>query len=579
MNRPPDPAASTDAADPADPADAGGAGGAPAPPPTVLPPAVEEGSGEEADPGSAPASGRGRLLRDNVGVAAGTALSRITGVVRLVALYVAVDASLRDAYLLANNTPNIIYELILGGVLTATLVPLFTDHLVRGDEEATSAVASVTLVALVVVTGLTFLGAPLLIALYGANTGRGVDPAVLRSVGTNLAFLFAPQVFFYGAMALFSALLNARKRYFAAACAPVLNNVFVSIVLFSVPVVISGRRDLDRAATDRSLRLLLGLGTTAGIVLMALVLVPALRRAGVRLHYRPDWRHPSVRKALTLSGWTIGYVVANQVAAQLVNVLAEPGTGNVTNYQAAFVFFQLPHGLLAVSLMTTFQPDLARSVSRGDQPEFAARMLLGLRLLGVVIVPAAVGYLVLSRAFVAGAGDTGFGGARVDMIGVARVLSGFALGLIGFSAYSFVLRGFYSLSDTRTPFLLNCLENALNIVFALLLVGRYGVVGLAWAYAAAYTVGAVLSLIVLMQRMPGFELRRLVDTYLRLLVAAAVMAAAVWLVARSIAGDSPTSVVVGLAVAVVAGIVVYAGSVLVLGVPELSAVTGRLRRR
>ncbi len=548
--------------------------------PTALAPEVEEGSGEEADPGTAPARGRSRLLRDNVGVAAGTALSRVTGVVRLVALYVAVDASLRDAYLLANNTPNIIYELILGGVLTATLVPLLTAHLLRGDDEATSAVVSTTLVALVAVTGLTFLGAPLLIALYGTNTGNNVDPAVLRSVGTNLAFLFAPQVFFYGAMAVGSALLNARNRFFAAACAPVLNNVFVSALLFSVPLLVTGRRDLDRAASDRALRLLLGLGTTAGIVLMALVLLPALRRAGVHIRFRPDWRHPSVRKALTLSGWTIGYVLVNQVAAQLVNVLAEPGTGNVTNYQAAFVFFQLPHGLLAVSLMTTFQPDLSRSASRGDRPAFATRMLLGLRLLGVVIVPAAVGYLVLARAYSVGAVETGLDTGRVDLVGVARVLSGFALGLIGFSAYMFVLRGFYALSDTRTPFLLNCFENGLNVVFALLLVGRYGVVGLACAYAAAYSVGAVVSLFVLMRRMPGFDARGLADTYVRLLAAAAVMAGVVWLVARAIAAGSATSVVVGLAAAVVVGIVVYGASVLALRVPARAGLSlASLRRR
>jgi putative peptidoglycan lipid II flippase len=535
------------------------------------PPAVEEG-GTDAQATTTPEGGGSRLVRDNLSVAAGTALSRVTGVIRLVALYVAVEASLRDAYLLANNTPNIIYELILGGVLTATLVPLFTTHLEQADEEATSAVVSVALLALLVLTGLTFATAPLLIALYGTNPGPGVDPDTLRAVGTNLSFLFAPQVLFYGLMAVGSSLLNARRRFFAAAWAPVLNNVVVITMLLSVPLVIDGDRTLDRAADDRSLRLLLGIGTTVGVATMALALWPALRRAGVRLRFRPDWRHPSVRRALTLSGWTIGYVVANQVAAQVVNVLAEPGSGDVSNYQVAFMFFQLPHGLLAVSLMTTFQPDLARAVARHDPETFNRRLLLGLRLLGLVIVPAAVGYLVLPRGFAAGAVDSGLIGGGTDAVGIAQILSAFALGLIGFSAYLFVLRGFYALGDTRTPFLLNCGENAVNIVVAVALVGRYGVEGLAWSYAVAYCVAAVVALAVLLRRMPGFDLRSLVDSYLRLAAAATVMGVAVAGV-MALAGDaSSTAVIAGAVAAIVVGAAVYGATVFGLGVPQAAGV-------
>lgn len=544
---------------------------------TVLPPQVEEGGSDEPAPR---AGGQPRLLRDNVSVAAGTALSRVTGVVRIIALYVAVDASLRDAYLLANNTPNIIYELILGGVLTATLVPLFTEHLVHHDDEATSAVASTTLVALVVVTAGAFAAAPLLIALYATNPGPGVDPDVLRSVGTNLAFLFAPQVFFYGAMALGSALLNSRRRFFAAAWAPVLNNVLVSAMLFSVPAIIGGQRDLPQAARDTSLRLVLGIGTTVGIVVMALSLLPALKRAGVRVRFRVDWRHPAVRRAMALSGWTIGYVIANQIAAQVVNVLARPGSGDVTNYATAFMFLQLPHGLLAVSLMTTFQPDLARTASIGDRLEFNRRLLLGLRLLNLAIVPAAVGYLVLTRAFTTGAVETGLSSGRIDAVGIARVLGGFALGLIGFSMYLFVLRGFYALQDTRTPFLLNCAKNVLNVVLAVVLVDRYGVVGLAVAYAASYSVAAIVSLAVLARRMPGFDLRGLGDSLGRTVAAAGVMGAAVWGVARGLAGPTETSVIVGLAVALIAGVAVYTGLVTALGVPRQAGFhPGHLLRR
>ena len=219
-------------------------------------PLDEADTPEDAAAASAPV-GR-RLLRDNLSVAAGTALSRVTGVARILALGFAVKESLADAYLLANNTPNIIYELILGGVLTATLVPMFTGHLEDGDDDATNAVVSTTVVALVALTLVTAAAAPLLIAMYGTNTGEGVDPDVFRSVGIRLSLLFAPQVLGYGLMAVGSALLNSRKRFFAAAWAPVLNNVIVT-AMFVVVGVLFGSRGVDYADGNTGLLLLLGL--------------------------------------------------------------------------------------------------------------------------------------------------------------------------------------------------------------------------------------------------------------------------------------------------------------------------------
>jgi putative peptidoglycan lipid II flippase len=215
----------------------------------------------------APTGGR-TLVRNNLSVASGTLLSRVTGLARTVLLVVVVRKSLGDVYLLANNTPNIIYELILGGVLTATLVPIFTEDMERGDDTATAAVVSTAIVALGVLTVLAALVAPLLIVLYGTNSASGVSHAQFLSVGIKLAVLFTPQVFFYGLMALWSAVLNARGRFFAAAWSPVLNNVLVIGVLiatwklYSTPSIADGAHHLH-------LVVFLGLGTTAGIAVMA----------------------------------------------------------------------------------------------------------------------------------------------------------------------------------------------------------------------------------------------------------------------------------------------------------------------
>lgn len=182
-------------------------------------PTVADAVGDAAsDPGSE--SGGRRMLRNNVVVASGTLVSRATGLVRTSLILITLGQGLNDAYVNANNTPNMIYELILGGVLTATLVPLFTDDLERGkDGEATSAIISFALVALVVVTLLAVVAAPLLILLLSTGSAASRRHDYLAA-GIPLALLFAPRCSSYGLMAVWSAVLNARHRFLAAAWRP-----------------------------------------------------------------------------------------------------------------------------------------------------------------------------------------------------------------------------------------------------------------------------------------------------------------------------------------------------------------------
>ena len=178
-----------------------------------------------AQPVTAPArSGEQRLLAANVSVALGTLFSRLTGLLRVIVFGIVIGQNaLADAYDGANNSPNSIYELLLGGVLSATLVPLFTKHLEDDDEEATDAVVTVAAVVLAAVTAAAVIAAPLIFRLFSLTPSPDVDADQYRSVGTALARIFLIQIFFYGLMALGSALLQARRRFFAPAWAPVLS--------------------------------------------------------------------------------------------------------------------------------------------------------------------------------------------------------------------------------------------------------------------------------------------------------------------------------------------------------------------
>ena len=517
------------------------------------------------------------LVRASLLVAVGTGLSRLTGFGRLAATAYAIGfARLTDTYTLANTTPNIVYELLLGGVLSATLVPLFVQQAEEDDEEGTSAVVSVAVALLVAVCVVAFFAAPLIVRLYTVGV-EGDVAADQQEVATALLRLFVPQILFFGLTALGTALLNARRRFAVPAFAPALNNIAVTAVLLALPRIAGGTPTLEQVRDDPVLLLTLGLGTTAGIVLMTVVLLPALRRAGVRLRPNLDLHHPAVRHVGRLSGWTLGYVLTNQLSLLVVLVLANREQGGVSAYTGAFIFFQLPHALVAVSLMTTLVPELASAARRDDHAAYRKRFSTGVRLMALVILPAATGYVVLARPIVSALLERG--ALSVDSAELtADTLAAFALGLFGFSIYLFALRGFYALRDTRTPFVLNVGQNVLNGVLAVALVGPFGIPGLAAAYAAAYTVAAVASLVVLQRRVGSLDGRRSARSIGRIVAASLTMALAVWLVARSVGDADGVGALVRTGAGVVVGAVVFAVATVVLRVEEVAPLVARMRR-
>jgi putative peptidoglycan lipid II flippase len=311
---------------------------------------------------------------------------------------------------------------------------------------------------------------------------------------------------------------------------------------------------------------------------MAVVLIPAVRAAGV--HWRPQlqFRHPAVRRLVSLSGWTLGYVAANQVTIIVVRNLADPGSGDASAYFDAFTFFVLPHGLLAVSIATTFAPEMARSVARRDKAAFCDQASLGTRLVALLTLPAGVLIFVLRRAIVGALLEHGsYTPAAAD--NAARALAGFALGLVGFSVYLFVLRAFYSHQDTRTPFVINVVQNVLNIALAILLVGRYDILGLAGALAVSYVVCSLWALQVLSYKVPGFPLRVVLASLWRILVASAVAGELTWLAASRVGGEAGTGAWVRMGVGAIVGIAAYVGVLGALRAPELAALRARLPGR
>ena len=374
-------------------------------------------------------------------VAVGTGVSRFTGLLRFVALAWALGQTfLADSYNLANTTPNMLYDVVLGGVLAATFIPVFVDHLANRPEdesfESISAVLSVSIVVLAVTTIAALVAAPYIIHALTAldSHAKAADAQRVeleRQVATTFLRWFVIQIAAYGLFALGAALLNTRRRFVAVAWAPIVNNLVCIFILIWFGLWAGHGASLASVEAHRSQLVLLGLGTSLGVVLQGVALVPSLLQADLgrlRWHWNP--RDEALRTVARLGGWTFGFVVANQVALFVVILLAGSvaGPDPVSSYTYAYAFFQLPYGVIAVTVMSVVTPDLAERWSTDQTEAFLHRMTGGLRAILALILPSAVGLLLLAKPAVALLLGNGHSTpAETATIGAALAM--FALGL------------------------------------------------------------------------------------------------------------------------------------------------------
>ncbi len=364
---------------------------------------------------------------------------------------------------------------------------------------------------------------------------------------------------------LLGQILNARGRFGPMMWAPITNNLISIAILASYLVLYDDPSSGPGGYTSQQ-ELLLGVGSTIGIVAQTLVLLPYLRRSGFRIRPRMDFRGTGLGHTLRLAKWTVGFVIVNQIAFYVMVRRSTDATGQAANaagftvYSNAFLLTQLPHSIVTVSLATATIPLVSRLAADGRIREMAAEMASSLRLVLAVIVPFAAGLLVLGPAMATVLFGHGAGAGDTKALGFT--ISAFALGLVMFSVHYMVLRGFYATEDTRSPFFIQCAVATVNIVFAVALTDLfdplYAAPALALAYGASYTVGAVLSTRLLAKRLStgsGLGVLRFITRVLAAALPAAVLGwGAVRLLGR--AGIEPSSALDSLVILVVGVIVI-----------------------
>ena len=473
------------------------------------------------------------LMRSSAGMASGTIVSRLSGMVRDVVLIAAIGTGVfSDTYSIGNTVPNIIYILIVGGALNAVFIPQLVRHM-KDDDDDGSAYAdrllTVTGMILLAVSAIAVLLAPWIAGLYGANNWSTND----LSTATAFARYCLPQIFFYGVYTMLAQVLNARGRFAAPMYAPIVNNVVVIIAALMFISVVGSNPSADTITANQIA--LLGIGTTLGVVAQALVLVPFLRRTGYRYRPRFDFRGQGLGKAGQLAKWTVGFVLINQLSylvitnlttANNVSATAEglAATG-FTSYQKAHLLFILPHSIVTVSIVTALLPRMSRAAHQLKFREVSRDVSSGLRLTAALLMPAS-GALVVFGATIAALLYARGATSVAEATNIGHVLSWFAVGLPAFSLYYVLLRGFFSLEDTRTPFWINLALNVLNLAFAVPLFFAVNensrVQGLALGYSIAYWFSLVLSWIILSRRLGGLESRQTVRSLVRIGIATLV---------------------------------------------------------
>ncbi|MFE7516188.1 murein biosynthesis integral membrane protein MurJ, partial [Streptomyces sp. NPDC057540] len=294
-------------------------------------------------------------LRSGALMAAGSLVSRATGFVRASVVAAALGAGLvADGYAVGNSVPTIVYMLLLGGALNAVFVP----ELVKAAKEHedggvayTDRLLTLCALALAALTAVAVLAAPVIVDTYTDYGGgqRDMTIAFARSC--------LPQIFFLGLFTLLGQVLNARGRFGAMMWTPVLNNV-VAVSVFGLFLVVGDGGELTPGETA-----LLGWGTTAGIAVQALALLPSLRAAGFRWRPRFDWRGSGLAAPLRSAGWLVLLVLTNQGAYWVTTWLAttagdttESGGAGLAAYNNAYLLWTVPHGIVTVSLVTALVP-------------------------------------------------------------------------------------------------------------------------------------------------------------------------------------------------------------------------------
>jgi len=471
------------------------------------------------------------LFRASGVMALGTIISRITGFVRGILIVAVLGTTLlADTYNVANTMPNILYNLLVGGALTAIFIPQLVrsfDHEDGGDDFASRLITTISLILLVLVSlGMFF--APALVRLYAPEfftTGFETE----QEIAIAFTRYCLPQIFFLGLFTMLGQVANARGSFGPLMWAPIANNL-VGIALFGGFLLFAPGIDISSITSNQVA--LLGWGTTFSVVVQALVLVPVIRKLGISI--KPKLGLSGLGKSFNLAGWTLVYVLISQLGYLVtVNVAtsaavrsAQAGikTGvGYTPYTYAYYVMLLPYSIVTISIITAILPHISKLALDGKRDEVKAQLIRAIRLVGVITIPSAVAFLLFGPLITQ---SIFVGIPNEDSRYIGYVLSALSFGLVSFSINLILIRGFNAFEDTRTQVISILVINIIAVgvsYFCLFFVkNQWVTVGLGVAFSVSYLVGLFVTLGLLKKHVGKLSILEFLGQHVRLLIASLI---------------------------------------------------------
>ncbi len=485
-------------------------------------------------------------VQDNKSVAKSTAtmsictlVSRVTGFVRTWAMAFALgNTVLAAGYALANNLPNMIYELVAGGILSTAFLPIYLQQRnIRGKAAGAlyaNNLLSVSVLVLGIIAVLASIFAPQVMvtqSLFSKASDATVEQAVF------FFRFFAFQIVFYGISAVFSGLLNAERQYFWPAISSVFMNIISIITFFGYPLISSHTNWGN---------IWIAVGVTLSIAVMAFIQLPKLVKVGFKIRPYIDFAGEGLRDTVKLALPAIACTCINLVALSFMNscalVVADNGPSSI---QYAWMWYQFPYGVLGVALSTAMFTEMSECTSRKDIEGYKRNVLSGLRSTFLLIIPMAALVFVCASNLI---GLYSAGKFTDDQIApIALLLRGWAFVMPLYAAYMFLYRAYSSMKDLKTVTIVNLFLTIIQVTLYMLFLGvfnkeiSFGLVGIAMADFVFYGLAFLILLIVMIKRFGGIGFKSLLWPIAKICIASvigAVFCAAVSELCSFVAGTT-----------------------------------------
>lgn len=529
------------------------------------------------------------IMRASAVMASGTMVSRVLGLVKAMLLAYAigsVQSPSADAFQNGNLLPNIIYMILLGGMLNAVLVPQIVKaaHGPDGGAGYINKILTLISTSLFAITVIAMLIAPWIVWATAVHW-----PPEQLALATAFAYWCLPQIVFYGLYTVLGEVLNARSVFGPFTWAPVLNNVIAigGIVVFMLMFGSDphGARSVTEW-TGASIAVLAG-SATLGVVAQALILFVSWRKAGIR--YRPDfqWRGVGLGRTAKIAMWSLATITVMNLGGVITNNIVAIGSGAGPSTSAmgnVWLIFMMPHSVIAVSLATAYFTRLSEWGQTGRMTEFVEDFSASARQISLVMVLAATA-LFAAAPFVSRVVNFGATTMQVDQFSTA--LQAYVVSLAAYSFLFVTQRAFYALSDTRTPFVFTTIQMLIVIALSLLLPPFLPAEWIGFGYACVWSfatiVQAVLATALLRRKIGSIDGRRILQSLVKFVIAAVPSLALGLATTRVLRAFSPDfnaveavlfAVVVGAVVLVVYGVVLR-----LLRSPEVAGIASALSRK